>query len=143
MATDRHGNVYEADYNGYVNQYFQGVNSVIAHCSVTSSYVSGVTVDSNNDVFVVYNAGPSGQGQIAEYAGGLQGCNKTVLGVSLLDQGTMAIDKNDDLVVVEAGKGTVDVIPPPYSSVARTIWHSSATSGTARFSSTTIRPARS
>jgi hypothetical protein len=119
VSVDAHGNVYEADGTGYVYQYSQGSDSAVAGCSPGSA-VSGVAVDSANDVFVSFAKG--GVGAIAEYPGGLGDCTKEkVLGVTLVYPYGIALDKNNDLVVCDSGNAQVDVIDPPYSSVTRTI----------------------
>lgn len=122
VSVDAHGNVYEADGTGFVYQYFQGSNTAIAQCfpGGGSGNVSGVTVDSANDVFVSFTV--NNVGAIAEYPGGLGDCSKKiVLGVPVVFPYGIAIDKQNDLVVADAGAAQVDVVDPPYSSVTRTI----------------------
>jgi hypothetical protein len=122
VTVDAHGNVYEADGTGFVLQYFQGSNTPIAGCSPGggSGTVSGVTVDSANDVFVSFTV--NNVGAIAEYPGGLGDCSKQiVLGVPVVFPYGIAIDKNNNLVVADAGAAKIDVVDPPYTSVTRTI----------------------
>jgi len=122
VTVDAHGNVYEADGTGFVLQYFQGSNTPIAGCSPGggSGAVSGVTVDSANDVFVSFTV--NNVGAIAEYPGGLGDClTQIVLGVPVVYPYGIAIDKNSNLVVADAGAAKIDVVDPPYTSVTRTI----------------------
>ncbi len=121
VSVDTHGNVYEADYNGwYVNEYAQKSNTVINSCSPGGG-VEGVAVDASGDVFVDYNQSSYGMGRIAEYKGGLAGCNETIFSVSLDFAGGMVLDAQDNLIVVDQTAPAVDVIAPPYSSVTRTL----------------------
>lgn len=126
VSTDKHGNVYEADYNytvtngGYVNEYAQGSNSVIATCSPGGN-VEGVAIDKQGDVFVDYENLTSFVGYITEYAHGLTGCNGTVLGVTLGYAGGMVLDKNGNIVVCDQTNSAVDIIDPPYNSVTATL----------------------
>jgi len=122
VTVDKHGNVFEADYNysgglaGFVNEYAQQTNTVSATCSPGGG-VEGVVVDKHGDVFADYNTTASGTGLIVEYKGGLSGCHGTVLPVSLAFAGGMALDKQDNLLVCDQNAAKVDVIAPPYTSV--------------------------
>lgn len=112
VTVDRSGNVYVLDYgyySGAVVEYPQGSNTPSVTCSA-DNYTSGAAVDSHGNVFVTL--GPS----IIEYVGGLTGCNYTVLGVSLHEGGGLQIDKHGNLVACDQG-ASVDIIPPPYSSI--------------------------
>lgn len=121
VSVDGHGNVYEADNDGgYVNEYAQKSNTVITSCPLGSG-VEGVAVDANGDVFVAYNKNKGGPGGIAEYKGGLAGCHKAVLNVTLKFAGGMALDAQDKLIVVDQLAAAVDVIDPPYSSITGTL----------------------
>lgn len=117
VAVDAHGNVYEGNGDGFgtINQYFQGVNSVLQSCSVGSGYVYGIAVDPSNDVFVSFFTGASDK--IVEYVGGLTGCNGTTLSPTFADAAQMVMDKKDDLVVVDDGNQSIDIIAPPYTAV--------------------------
>lgn len=120
VSVDTHGNVYEADYDGgYVNEYAQKSNTVINSCP--SGFVEGVAVDQNNDIFVDYNSTPSGPGKIAEYKGGLAGCNATVLGVTLDFAGGLVLDAHDNLIVCDETAPSVDTIEPPYTGITSTL----------------------
>lgn len=120
VAVDAHGNVYEGngDGSGTVNQYFQGVNGVLQSCSVGSGYIYGIAIDSSDDVFVSFSAG--GQDQIVEYIGGLNGCNGTMLSPTFADPAQMVMDKKKNLVVVDDGNQSIDIIAPPYTAVTST-----------------------
>jgi hypothetical protein len=121
VSVDSHANVYEADYDGrYVNEYSQRSNTVIDSCSPGGG-VEGVAVDANDDVFVDYNKNLYGSGKIAEYKGGLAGCHKRVFNVALGFAGGMALDAQDNLVVVDQNAPAVDVIAPPYSRITGTL----------------------
>jgi hypothetical protein len=121
VNVDAHGNVYEADGTGYARQYSQGSGAPVAGCTPTgATAVSGVAVDAANDVFVSFEAGAVGA--IAEYPGGFGDCShEKVLSAPLVYPYGIAVDKNNDIIVADAGNAQVDVIDPPYSSVTRTI----------------------
>ena len=118
VTVDGSGNVYEADNNGaFVNEYAQKSNSVMFSCH-PGGFLQGVAVDGSGDVFVDYNINSTGDARIAEYKGGLNGCNETVLGVVLPYAGGIALDKKNNLLVCEyLGGGAVDIIPPPYNGI--------------------------
>ncbi|MBV9262816.1 MAG: hypothetical protein JO324_00740 [Candidatus Eremiobacteraeota bacterium] len=122
VAVDNHGNVYEVDATGSINQYFQGFDHVAQACSVPGSGTAavGVTVDSNNDVFVGdYNGSFA---TIQEYQGGLHGCNPTAFSFGVNGVATFAMDKNADLIFSDPlSGGGVFVVAPPYTSITRTI----------------------
>ena len=117
LTTDSHGNVYEADFSGFINEYHQGSNTVAATCS-PGGLVEGVAVDKSGDVFVDYF---TGSGVIAEYKGGLSGCSETVLGATVSFPGGMVLDKNDDLVICDQTGDAVDIVKAPYSSISGTL----------------------
>jgi hypothetical protein len=116
VSTDAHGNVFEGDGNGFINEYYQGVNTVLYTCTLPS-FPGGIAVDTSDDVFVSIPL----DNEVIEYAGGLRGCSPTTLGVSLPNNNGIAVDRSGDLVVCAPGGGSVDVIDPPYTSVTRTI----------------------
>lgn len=132
VTTDKHGNVYEADYNytvpngGYVNEYAPMTNSVMASCSPGGN-VEGVAVDKHGNVFVDWNNLSSGGGGITEYPHGLtaSGCVGVNLPITLGYAGGMVFDKQGNLVVcdqVGTGSGAVvDIIAPPYTAVTGTL----------------------
>lgn len=127
VSVDGRGNVYVSDFGfgraGVVNVYPQGSNVVKAWCAVPGDVggAEGVAIDTKGDVFVAYNDSGSGPGQIAEYVGGLKGCNSTILPVSLTFAGGIAIDASGNLIVCDQGSpsvpATIDVIAPPYTSI--------------------------
>ena len=119
VSADAGGNVYEADYNGgFVGEYAQGVDSVVAAC-FPGGQVEGVAIDRSNDVFVAYNR--KNDARIIEYMGGLTGCSGKLLGAKLEYAGGLAIDKDGNLIVCDQATSTVDVIPPPYQRVSKTL----------------------
>ena len=116
VSVDSHGNVYEADYDGwYVNEYAQKSNAVMNSCSPGGG-VEGVAVDASGDVFVDYNQSSYGMGRIAEYKGGLAGCKERTFYVALKFAGGMILDAQGNLIVVDQTTPAVDVIAPPYYS---------------------------
>ena len=135
VTTDKNGNVYEADYNytvaggGYVNEYAQMSNTVIASCSPGGN-VEGVAVDKHGNVFVSYNNTSSFVGNIVEYSGGLAAshCVGTVLPITFGFLGGIALDKvSGNLIVCDQtgpnfSGAAVDVVGyPSYSSVTGTL----------------------
>jgi DNA-binding beta-propeller fold protein YncE len=123
VSVDTHQNVYDADYSGSaVNEYAQQSNALAESCE-PGGEVEGVAADKRGDVFVSYNIYTTEVtgAQIAEYKGGLAGCSETVFPLELAFAGGMVLDDKGDLVVCDQGNAVVDVIPPPYTSVARTI----------------------
>lgn len=118
VTADAYGNVFEADADGTINEYYQGLNLPAASCFVGSyRNASGIAVDAGGDVFVSTDGEPS---QVMEYPGGLNGCNPNVLGVRPINKvGGMAIDAKGNLLVCDLSE--VDVIAPPYSAITGTI----------------------
>jgi hypothetical protein len=115
VSTDKKGNVFEADFVGnYVNEYAQQSNTVVATC-YPGGYVEGVAVNKKGDVFVDWTDFYTGY--ITEYAGGLAGCNGTVLGATVGFPGGMVLDKHNNLVICDQYSG-VDIIAPPYNTVS-------------------------
>lgn len=122
LSVDRQGHLFEADFTGYdgpgrVNEYDQGSNELLNSCAVGGLW--GVATDSSGDVFVDYNMPHGGGGRIAEFKGGLAGCSPTVLGVTLGDATGLVLDRRDDIIVGDFYANRIDVIPPPYSTIAR------------------------
>lgn len=133
VTTDKLGNVYEADYNytvqggGYVNEYAHMSNTVVASCSPGGN-VEGVAVDKHGNVFVAWNNFSNEAGSITEYAGGLAGCNGTVLPITFGFLGGIALDKiTGNLIVCDQtgpnfSGAAVDVVGyPSYSSITGTL----------------------
>jgi hypothetical protein len=131
VTADAHGNVFEADAgtgssSATVNEYFQGVNTPVASCAPGKSTggnfgVLGVAVDKKGDVFVAYIPPGSSNGAVAEYAGGLAGCNDKAFPFSFNLPEGLALDANGNLLLCDTLNGVVDVLPPPYTSISRTI----------------------
>jgi DNA-binding beta-propeller fold protein YncE len=120
VATDRAGNVYEVDeQTSSVNEYAQHSNTISVSCGNGGALFLSEAIDSSGDVFVGVEIGA--RGRIVEYVGGLNGCHATQLGVALNFPGGMALDKKGDIVICDQGNNSVDIIPPPYSSVSGTL----------------------
>ncbi|MFY9631801.1 MAG: hypothetical protein WAJ94_09385 [Candidatus Cybelea sp.] len=123
VTTDAKGNVIVANFAGYkhvgtVVVYPQGNNTASVTCN-TGLANEGVAVDSKGDVFVTGYSGNSGE--IIEYKGGLTSpCSATTLAPTLSNPAGIQVDKKDDLVVCDQHTA-VDIIPPPYTSISRTI----------------------
>lgn len=133
VTTDKHGNVYEADFNfnvqggGYVNEYAQQSNTLLATCSPGGN-VEGVAVDRHGNVFVAYNNLSTDVGTVIEYAGGLinSGCVATVEPITFGYLGGIALDRQGNLVVCDQtgpsfSGAVVDVLAPPYNAVTGTL----------------------
>lgn len=127
VTTDAHDNVFVTSANsGTVSEYFQGdTRKPSLACGIqNASSIFGVAVDSSGDVFVAVTVGYTNVNAdyIAEYPGGLRGCNLQDTGILLTDQeilGGMVFDNNDNLLVANGTR--VLVIDPPYSSITTTI----------------------
>jgi hypothetical protein len=124
VTVDLHGNVFEADAHpkgdGYVNQYFQGVNTLSESCPSPAghNYVTSVAVDKSGDVFLGTWPG-SGAGGNYEYVGGLAGCNATFL--TSITPSSMVLDSSNNLIIADYGTKAVEVLDPPYTQISRTI----------------------
>jgi DNA-binding beta-propeller fold protein YncE len=119
-TTDRNGNLFVLDYGtDTVNEYRQKSNTIVASCPISGG-TEGVAVDSSaGDVFVSYN-NFSDFANIIKFAGGLTGCSGTVLGATLSFSGGMILDSAKNLIIADQFLSTVDIIPPPYTSITRT-----------------------
>jgi len=125
VAVDHHGNLYEADGNGYVNQYFQGLNTLTQSCPKPSGtlFPTALAVDASGDVFVSYYSIYS-SGGLYEFKGGLKYCKQTYLSAMGSENTSgLALDVNENLIAGAEGTEGVGiyVIAPPYSSITRTI----------------------
>jgi hypothetical protein len=133
VTTDKNGNVYEADFNGdvqnggYVNEYAQQSNAVMASCSPGGN-VEGVAVDKHGNVFISYDNLTADFGSVAEYVGGLvaSGCTATVEPITFGYVGSIVLDRQGNLVVCDqTGPGfsgaVVDVLAPPYNAITGTL----------------------
>lgn len=114
VSVDRHGNVFEADSptgsDGFINEYASGSNTVIHTCDSGFGFVTGVAVDRKGDVFADVGS------QLIEFKGGLSRCSVKLL-ASLNFGAGMALDKNNNIIIADAGNATVDVIAPPYQTI--------------------------
>ena len=122
VSVDRQGNVFEADFTdsygyGKVSEFPQGSNYPLHSCSVFAPW--GVATDSKGDVFVDYNSSRGFDGHIEEFKGGLAGCSPTALGVHVDKAAGLALDRHNNILIADFSEGRIDVIPPPYSTVAR------------------------
>lgn len=106
---------------GFVKELKRDTNTVIATCypAAAPSTATGVAVDANGNVFVGYN--PGGSGRIIEYVGGLSGCNGSVLPMLFGVVGDMVLDSAGRLVVCDPSVGVIDLVDPPYTSIAGTL----------------------
>ena len=133
-TTDKHGNVFVADYNyntsgipGSVNEYAHMSNTVVASCSPGN--VEGVAVDKHGNVFAAYNNISTLVGSIIEYHAPFSSCSGTVLPITFGYLGGIALDKQGNLVVCDQtganfSGGVVDVIAAnggTYPSVTGTL----------------------
>jgi len=126
VTTDAKGNVYVANYGTYgatIVEYPQGSNTPSNTCN-TGLNNSGAAVDGAGDVFVSGNVG-STKGALLEFKHGLSGCSATTLAASIDFAGGLQLDNRKELVVCDQHVG-VDIIPPPYSSISKTITVSGA-----------------
>ncbi|HEV3091036.1 MAG TPA: hypothetical protein VGX91_06265 [Candidatus Cybelea sp.] len=118
VTTDAHGNVFEGDLYGYLNEYAQGVDKTIAACTAPGT-VFGMAVDASGDVFVDYFGKPLGPANLVEYRGGLSAsCSAKTLTTNSYPGG-IALDKNGKLLVAEGTK--VVVIDPAHPKGAAKI----------------------
>jgi hypothetical protein len=86
-----------------------------------------VALDAAGDVFVTYYDDYTGHGAIDEFVGGLNnGCVATNI-VPSGSQGSfnstdgLLVDKNGNLVVADNANATVDIVPPPYTTISKYI----------------------
>jgi hypothetical protein len=119
VTVDARGNVYEADFHGYVNEYARHSNATLHTCT-PSGGVEGVAVDPQGDVFVSFNP-RFGNARIAEYKGGLSGCQEKVFGPQFKFVGGIALDAQRNLIVCDQRAAKIDVLKPPYQHVTSTL----------------------
>lgn len=120
VTTDSSGNVYEADFAGWVNEYAQRKNVVKATCATVGyGSVYGVAVDGAGHVFVAYRTYPSYKAVIIEITDFTHSCFSTLLGATLVSVGGMVLDNQNNLIVCDPYNKTVDIIKPPYYSVSK------------------------
>ncbi len=108
VTADARGNLFEGDGFGSIDEYAQGVDKIVAGCTVAGT-VFGLAVDSSGNVFADYFAKPMGPADVVEYRGGLSSCSAKTLATSLAP-GSLALDKDGNLLVAEGTK--VAVIDP-------------------------------
>lgn len=126
VSVNRQGDVFATDVpepkgNDTVVEYGPGVNRLLHRCIVSGIF--SVATDTHGNVFVAYNLSANGPARIAEYKGGLAGCSPTVLSASVAYAGGMLLDNQNDIIIADGNRTRVDVIPPPYSKIARTFGH--------------------
>lgn len=115
VAVDTQSNLFEGDLYGAINEYAQGINRVVAGCTVPGP-VFGLAVDSSGDLFADYFGKPMGPAKVIEYQGGLtSSCNAKTVAKSAAPGG-IALDKNGKLLVAEGSK--VVVIDPRNANAA-------------------------
>lgn len=122
VSVDRHGNVFLTDVpssgDDRVSEYPQGSNHPLYSCTVSNPW--GVATDSSGDVFVDYNVA-NGGGYIDEFKGGLAGCSPTPLRVHVKHAFGMVTDRRDDILIADSGAKRIQIIAPPYATIARHI----------------------
>ena len=138
LSVDAHGDVFVTTDNSTTStssviQYFQRSNTPVYSCAMpggASDSYSGVTIDSNNDVFVEYieYSGSSWTSTIWEYAGGLDsqgspgGCTASEILSPVSGYGhSLVLDNSGNLVAplaegLGSGGGVIAVISPSGSS---------------------------
>lgn len=117
VTTDRLGDIFEADYDGYVNEYYQQANFVVVKCPVVGGTPTGVAHGTTRGVVFVAYVNSAGVGHILEFTD-FDSCKSKVLGVKLGGTGEIAVDKQDDIIVTEPNKNAVDILKPPYTTVS-------------------------
>ncbi|HVR45861.1 MAG TPA: hypothetical protein VMT95_04410 [Candidatus Binatia bacterium] len=115
VTTDRLGDIFEADYTGYINEYYQQANFVVKKCSVVAAPTGVATGTTGEVVFAAYYSG--NVGHIVEFTD-FDACKHKVLGVRLGQTGAMAVDKHDDIILTQPYNRAVDIIKPPYNTVS-------------------------
>lgn len=119
VAVDRHGDVYEGDGDGSINEYFQGDNAVTASCPSPNGYwIGGLAVDAAGDVFV------STATDYYEFIGGLSNCYAVPLAFNYYYYNSfgLAVDANGNLIVsAYFASVSAYVLAPPHYYIVKTI----------------------
>ncbi len=121
VSVDRQGNVFVSDFtddytSGRVSEFPQGSNYPMYSCSGAAPW--DIATDASGDVFVSYNVRNAGSG-IEEFKGGLAGCSPTTLSVHVDSAMGMVLDRQNNILVADYYADRIDVIPPPYTAIAR------------------------
>lgn len=123
VTVDGSRNVFVTDFGpnlpSVVIEYPQHRNAPSATCS-TGLANDGIAVDPDGNVFVSGFDENAHVGRLLEYVGGLAGCVATTLAPTMATAGGLQLDRNRNLLACDQDAG-VDVIPPPYSKISRTI----------------------
>jgi DNA-binding beta-propeller fold protein YncE len=122
VSVDSNGNVFITDFTDYshdgrISEFAQGTDDPVYSCSLVAPW--GVATDAAGDVFVAYNVSQGGGGRIAEFKGGLAGCSLTELGVHVEKATGLALDRRGNILIGDYSAGHIDVVPPPYATIAR------------------------
>jgi hypothetical protein len=127
ITTDKNLDVFISDscVEG-VTEFPQESYNQIGQCTGIAA-PQNVALDAAGDVFVTYYDDTTGHGAIDEFAGGLNnGCNATNI-VPSGSQGSfnstdgLLVDKHNNLIVVDNANATVDIVPPPYTTISKYI----------------------
>jgi hypothetical protein len=123
VTVDASGNVFVADFGpnvpSVVVEYAQRRKPPTATCS-TGLANDGIAVDPNGNVFVSGFDVNAHIGRLLEYRGGLAGCQAMTLAPTMATAGGLQFDAHRNLLACDQDAG-VDVIPRPYTVIARTI----------------------
>ena len=123
VTTDVYGHIYVvnsgAPATAMVVEFAQQHDAPFGYC-LTGLDNQGIAVDSGGDLFVSGND-TEGKGHLLEYPNTLAYCSSTVSPrVKFGTAGGIKIDSKGNLVVCDRANG-VDIVPPPYASVRKTI----------------------
>jgi hypothetical protein len=121
VTTDDADDVFVSDNAGRtITEFAPGSNTIVHQCPLEGAG-AGTVVGPQGAVFVAFNSGVTGFGQIAEYAKGLAGCKATILPPQVEMAGGLQIDRQGDLVIVDENAAVVDIIAPPYAAITSSI----------------------